>query len=269
MVTGASTSDVAIVLVDARHGCWSKLVGTFIASLLGIKHFALAVNKMDLVEWDEGEFDSVAKDLAGYVEALPTPVPVIAFPISALHGDNVVTLSPNSPWYDGPALLDWLETFDDAARAEVPHRPDVQRSHPSPGLDFRASPVAWQAAASVSAIRSRCCRAVVAAPSRHPAFRSRPRPPRRPGHHRSLADNVDVARGDVLVVGVALSTEVVSGHVCWMIDQPREGSRYWFKHGTASVAHVDSVEYRHDLHTSSRSLPTRSSSTIWRWCACR
>jgi sulfate adenylyltransferase subunit 1 len=67
----------------------------------------------------------------------------------------------------------------------------------------------------------------------------------------SLADNVDVARGDVLVVGVALSTEVVSGHVCWMIDQPlRQGSRYWFKHGTrVGRATVDSVEYRHDLHT--------------------
>ena len=82
MVTGASTADVAIVLVDARHGVLEQTRRhAFIASLLGVKAIALAVNKMDLVEWDEGEFDSVAKDLAGYVEALPTPVPVHAFPI--------------------------------------------------------------------------------------------------------------------------------------------------------------------------------------------
>ena len=67
----------------------------------------------------------------------------------------------------------------------------------------------------------------------------------------SLSDEIDIARGDVLVVGIAVSTELVSGHVCWMIDQPlRAGSRYWFKHGTrVGRAIVDAVEYRHDLHT--------------------
>ena len=138
MVTGASTADVAIVLVDARHGVLEQTRRhAFIASLLGVKAIALAVNKMDLVDWDEGEFDSVAKDLAGYVEALPTPVPVFAFPISALHGDNVVEVSERSPWYEGTSLLEWLETFDASAVAVSPARLDVQRVIRPQGSDFR------------------------------------------------------------------------------------------------------------------------------------
>ncbi|HVE17831.1 MAG TPA: GTP-binding protein, partial [Ilumatobacteraceae bacterium] len=254
MVTGASTADVAIVLVDARHGVLEQTRRhAFIASLLGVKAIALAVNKMDLVEWDEGEFDSVAKDLAGYVEALPTPVPVVAFPISALYGDNVVTVSERSPWYDGPALLDWLETFDASGVVETRARLDVQRVIRPQGSDFRGL------AGRLSGGSLRIGDAVTVLPSGRTSIVS--------GIQRfgreilvaatgqaitvSLDDNIDVARGDVLVVGVASPTELVSGHVCWMIDQPlREGSRYWFKHGTrVGRAVVDAVEYRHDLHT--------------------
>ena len=254
MVTGASTADVAIVLVDSRHGVLEQTRRhAFIASLLGVKAIALAVNKMDLVEWDEGEFDAVAKDLAGYVEALPTPVPVVAFPISALHGDNVVTLSSNSPWYEGPALLEWLENFDGSGLAEVPARLDVQRVIRPQGSDFRgfagrlaggglsigdSVTVLPSGRRSIVSSIQRFGREIAAAEAGHAIT-------------VSLADNVDVARGDVLVVGVALPSEVVSGHVCWMIDAPlREGSRYWFKHGTrVGRATVDAVEYRHDLHT--------------------
>ena len=254
MVTGASTADVAIVLVDARHGVLEQTRRhAFIASLLGVKAIALAVNKMDLVDWDEGEFDSVAKDLAGYVEALPTPVPVVAFPISALHGDNVVTVSDRSPWYEGPALLDWLETFEASAVVESPARLDVQRVIRPQGSDFRGF------AGRLSGGSLSVGDAVTVLPSGRTSTVS--------GIQRfgreilvaetgqaitvSLDDKIDVARGDVLVVGAALPTELVSGHVCWMIDQPlREGSRYWFKHGTrVGRAVVDAVEYRHDLHT--------------------
>ncbi len=254
MVTGASTADVAIVLVDARHGVLEQTRRhAFIASLLGVKAIALAVNKMDLVDWDEGEFDSVAKDLAGYVEALPTPCPVVAFPISALHGDNVVTLSSNTPWYEGPALLEWLETFDSTGLAEVPARLDVQRVIRPQGSDFRGF------AGRLAGGALRIGDPVTVLPSGRSSTVSsiqrfgREIPVAEAGQAItvSLADKVDVARGDVLVVGVALSTELVSGHVCWMIDQPlRQGSRYWFKHGTrVGRAVVDAVEYRHDLHT--------------------
>ncbi len=255
MVTGASTADVAIVLVDARHGVLEQTRRhAFIAALLGVKAIALAVNKMDLVDWDQGEFDSVAKDLAGYVEALPTPVPVVAFPISALHGDNVVTVSDHSPWYDGPALLDWLETFDASGIVVTPARLDVQRVIRPQGSDFRGFAGRLSGGSSLSVGD-----AVTVLPSGRTSTVS--------GIQRfgreilvaatgqaitvSLEDDIDVARGDVLVVGAASPTEAVSGHLCWMIDQPlREGSRYWFKHGTrVGRAVVDAVEYRHDLHT--------------------
>jgi sulfate adenylyltransferase large subunit len=254
MVTGASTADVAIVLVDARHGVLEQTRRhAFIASLLGVKAIALAVNKMDLVEWDEGEFDSVAKDLAGYVEALPTPVPVHAFPISALHGDNVVEVSERSPWYAGPSLLEWLEVFDESVVIDSPARLDVQRVIRPHGTDFRGF------AGRLAGGSLRVGDTVTVLPSGRSSTVS--------GIQRfgrditvanvgqavtvSLADEIDVARGDVLVAGAELSTELVSGHVCWMIDQPlREGSRYWFKHGTrVGRAVVDAVEYRHDLHT--------------------
>ena len=254
MVTGASTADVAIVLVDARHGVLEQTRRhAFIASLLGVKAIALAVNKMDLVEWDEGEFDSVAKDLAGYVEALPTPVPVVAFPISALHGDNVVTLSLHSPWYEGTTLLEWLETFDASTVGQVAPRLDVQRVIRPQGSDFRgfAGRLAGGSltvgdqvtvlpsgqTSTVSGIQRFGRDIAVASAGQAIAV--------------TLADTIDVARGDVLVAGVELPTEVVSGHVCWMIDQPlREGARYWFKHGTrVGRAVIDAVEYRHDVHT--------------------
>ncbi|HZX56414.1 MAG TPA: GTP-binding protein [Ilumatobacteraceae bacterium] len=254
MVTGASTADVAIVLVDARHGVLEQTRRhAFIASLLGVKAIALAVNKMDLVEWDEGEFDSVAKDLAGYVEALPTPVPVHAFPISALHGDNVATLSDRSPWYAGPSLLEWLETFDESVVTDGPARLDVQRVIRPQGTDFRG--FAGRLAGGTLKIGD----TVTVLPSGRGTTVSRiQRFGRDIGSATagqaitvSLADEIDVARGDVLIAGVELSTELVSGHVCWMIDQPlRQGSRYWFKHGTrVGRAVVETVEYLHDLHT--------------------
>ncbi len=254
MVTGASTADVAIVLVDARHGVLEQTRRhAFIASLLGVKAIALAVNKMDLIEWDEGEFDLVVKDLAAYVEALPTPVPLVAFPISALHGDNVVTVSARSPWYEGTSLLEWLETFDASTVATVAPRLDVQRVIRPQGSDFRGfagrlsggslsvgdriTVLPSGRASTVSAIQRFGRDIPVASAGQAIAV--------------TLTDDIDVSRGDVLVAGVEASTEVVSGHVCWMIDQPlREGSRYWFKHGTrVGRAVIDAVEYRHDLHT--------------------
>jgi sulfate adenylyltransferase large subunit len=254
MVTGASTADVAIVLVDARHGVLEQTRRhAFIASLLGVKAIALAVNKMDLVDWDEGEFDSVAKDLSGYVEALPTPVPVFAFPISALNGDNVVEISDRSPWYEGTPLLEWLETFDAIPSDVTSARLDVQRVIRPQGSDFRG--FAGRLAGGALAVGD----SVTVMPSGRSSVVS--------GIQRfgrdirsaeagqaitvSLADNIDAARGDVLVGGSSSSTEAVSGHVCWMIDTPlRQGSRYWFKHGTrVGRAVVDAVEYRHDLHT--------------------
>ena len=109
MVTGASTAQLAIVLVDARHGLLEQSRRhAFLASLLGIQHIVLAVNKMDLVDWDQERFEKIRDDFHEFAARLDVH-DVTTIPLSALNGDNVVTKSENTPWYDGPALLHHLE----------------------------------------------------------------------------------------------------------------------------------------------------------------
>jgi sulfate adenylyltransferase subunit 1 len=110
MVTGASTANLAIILIDARKGVIEQTCRhSFIASLLGIKHITVAVNKMDLVDWNQDRFDEIVHAYKDFASRLD--IPEITFiPISALHGDNVVTKSANMPWYQGAALLYHLET---------------------------------------------------------------------------------------------------------------------------------------------------------------
>ncbi len=106
MVTGASTADVAIVLVDARHGVLEQTKRhAFLSSLLGIRHLVLAVNKMDLVGFDEDVFDRIARDFHAFAAGL-ADLDEAYVPISALHGDNVVERSERTPWYGGLPLLD-------------------------------------------------------------------------------------------------------------------------------------------------------------------
>ena len=113
MVTGASTADVAIVLIDARTGMVRQSQRHLaIASLLGVSHIVVAVNKMDLVGWDEEVFRTIAKDAANFATGLPWPSEVIALPLSAFHGDNVTAASTRHRWFDGPALLPLLESLD-------------------------------------------------------------------------------------------------------------------------------------------------------------
>src|SRR6201985_325498 len=109
MVTGTSTTQLAIVLVDARHGLLEQSRRhAFLASLLGIRHIVLAVNKMDLIGWDREQFDKIREDFHEFAARLDVH-DVTTIPLSALLGDNVVTRSENTPWYDGPSLLSHLE----------------------------------------------------------------------------------------------------------------------------------------------------------------
>src|ERR1700743_999787 len=123
MATGASNSELAVILIDARKGV---LVQTrrhaYIASLLGIRHIVLAVNKIDLVGFDQKIFDDIVKEFAAFSEKLGF-FTVAAIPLSARFGDNVIAKSDNTPWYKGPALLEHLETVDvDSSLAERPFR---------------------------------------------------------------------------------------------------------------------------------------------------
>jgi bifunctional enzyme CysN/CysC len=260
MVTGASTADVAIVLVDARHGVVEQTRRhAFIATLLGVKSIVVAVNKMDLIGWDEVEFTCIAKEVDEYVRALPTPVPVVALPISALLGDNVVDVSTHTPWYNGPPLLQLLEDFDAEPRAAVGARVHIQRVIRPQGGDFAdfrgyagvlsggtlavGDPVIVQPAGIHSRVKAlhRAGKAVDEAAIGHALV-------------VELTDTVDVARGDVLVAAASnapIIGESVEVDMCWMTDQLLTvGGRWWFKHGSRTGrAIVTAIHYRHDLST--------------------
>ena len=137
MATGASHCELAITLIDARHGVTTQTRRhAFIAGLLGIRHVVAAVNKMDLVGWDEARFRGIERDFLGYCQGLGISDPV-AVPISALQGDNVVSRSANAPWYAGPPVLELLETVPvDRPSPDAPFRMPVQCVI-RPDLDFR------------------------------------------------------------------------------------------------------------------------------------
>ena len=136
MATGASTADLAVVLVDARQGILTQTRRhSFIASLLGIRHIVLAVNKIDLVGFSEERFEAIRRDY----EAFAAPLgfrSIAAIPLSARYGDNVISPSENTPWYEGPSLLRHLETVNVEEAADKPFRFPVQLVS-RPNLDFR------------------------------------------------------------------------------------------------------------------------------------
>ncbi|MBV7609645.1 GTP-binding protein, partial [Escherichia coli] len=115
MATGASTADLAIILIDARYGVQTQTRRhSFIASLLGIRNIVVAVNKMDLVEFSEARFNEIQAEYNKFVDQLSDRKPenIVFTPISALNGDNVVNKSPNTPWYQGQTLMETLETVE-------------------------------------------------------------------------------------------------------------------------------------------------------------
>ncbi|MDB5474617.1 MAG: sulfate adenylate transferase, subunit 1/adenylylsulfate kinase cysN/C, partial [Phenylobacterium sp.] len=137
MVTGASTADAAVILIDARKGVLTQTRRhSYLVSLLGIRHVALAINKMDLVGFDHARFDEIVAEYREFAEQIGLKV-FTAIPVSALRGDNIIEPSANLPWYSGPPLLRWLEDLpvDDDLR-EKPFRMPVQWVN-RPNLDFR------------------------------------------------------------------------------------------------------------------------------------
>jgi sulfate adenylyltransferase large subunit len=254
MVTGASVSDVAIVLVDARHGVVEQTRRHLaIASLLHVGHLVVAVNKMDLVEWSQERFDEILLDIAEVLERVGDRPAVQAVPVSALLGDNVVTRSQAAPWYDGPALLSLLEELDATEAVPVGGRVPVQwtiRAGDYRGYagTLTGGPLAVgdTVVSALTGLRSRVVRIerngnrVDAAASGDAVA-------------VELADDLDVGRGDTLVVADAtvapVVTSTVDADVCWMIDDALTAGRtYVAKHGSRTVrATVDAVIDRIDL----------------------
>ncbi len=137
MATGASTADLAILLIDARQGVLTQTRRhAFIASSLGIRTVVLAINKMDLVEYSQPVYDEIVSEFCDFAEALDLQT-IQPIPISALAGDNITTKSANTSWYTGPALMDFLETVEaDAGQTTAPFRMPVQWVN-RPNQDFR------------------------------------------------------------------------------------------------------------------------------------
>jgi bifunctional enzyme CysN/CysC len=262
MVTGASTADVAIVLVDARHGVVEQTKRhAFIASLLGIPHLVVAVNKMDLVEFSEERFDEIVRDFCAFRSSLSSR-DITYIPISALAGDNVVDRSENTPWYAGKPLLEHLEGIDPADDRNLSDlRFPVQLVIRSEGNDFRG--YAGQVASGVvrpgdevvvlpSGVRSRVASIETLDGPLKEAF-----PPQ--SVTVRLEDDVDASRGDVLVAaeGAPEPVREFEADVCWFAERAlRPGSRYLLKHLTHTAeAVVDAIVDVVDIHTLERAAP--------------
>ncbi len=266
MVTGASTADLAVVLVDARKGVLEQSRRhAFIAALLGIPHIVVAVNKMDLVSFDEGRFEEIRTEFSAWATKLP--IRDLRFiPISALHGDNVVTRSLSMPWYQGPSLLYDLENvYIGSDRNLIDARFPVQwiiRPQSDAHHDFRG--YAGQVAGGVFRVGDE----VVVLPSGHRSTITRistldgeletAAPPM--SVVIELADEIDISRGSMLSrphnqPTVASELEAT---VCWMADAPlRARGRYLLKHTTQSVLTlVDELRYAIDVNSLHREQAT-------------
>ncbi|MBX5486951.1 MAG: sulfate adenylyltransferase subunit CysN [Mycolicibacterium hassiacum] len=260
MVTGASTAHLVIVLVDARHGVLEQSRRhAFLASLLGIRHIVLAVNKMDLIDWDQDKFEKIRDDFHEFAARLDIH-DVTTIPISALHGDNVVTKSPNAPWYDGPSLLSHLEDVYIAGdRNLVDVRFPVQyviRPHTREHQDHRSY------AGTVASGVMRPGDEIVVLPSGKSSRITAIEGPSGPVEEAfppmavsiSLADDLDISRGDMIARpnNQPRVTQEFDATVCWMADDSalEPGREYIIKHTTRTTrARVTELDYRLDVNT--------------------
>ena len=262
MVTGASTADVAIVLVDARHGVVEQTRRhAFIASLLGIPHLVVAVNKMDLVAYSEERFDEIVRDFCAFRNHLSSP-DIAYIPISALEGDNVVDRSENMGWYVGEPLLRHLEAIDPADDRNLNDlRFPVQLVIRSEGNDFRG--YAGQVASGIVRPGDRVCVLPSGVESTVASIDTLDGPLEQAFPPQSvtirLADDVDASRGDVLVSvdDAPVPVRELEADVCWFADRPlRPGSRYLLKHLTHTAeAVVDAILDVVDVETLERAAP--------------
>jgi len=233
MVTGASTADLAVILLDARQGVVEQTRRhAYIVSILGTPHVTAAVNKMDLVDWSQGRFEEIVAELESLGLA-----DLHAVPISALHGDNVVDGSERMPWYDGPSLLEHLETVEIATDRNLEDRRfPVQWVIRPVGTDYRgyggqvASGV-WRAGDEVVVLPSGRRSRVAAIEPVDEAVAGR-------SATILLEDDLDVSRGDLLADPDRAPSVVdeLEATVCWLGERPLEpGARLLIKHTTRTV----------------------------------
>ncbi|MGZ0220068.1 MAG: sulfate adenylyltransferase subunit CysN [Acidimicrobiales bacterium] len=255
MVTGASTCQLAIILIDARHGVMAQTKRhSFIASLLGIRNVVVAVNKMDLVDWNQGRFDETCESYREFSKSLDLGEPYF-LPMSALLGDNVVDTGENLGWFDGPPLMEHLETVDVELGVDLENFRMPVQMVVRPDLDFRgfAGTIASgtvragdMVVSMPSGVQSTVERIVtfdgdleVAGPGRAVTL--------------TLADEIDASRGDLLVSPAAepLRAHDVEAMVVWMGEEPAEPGRQYLLQSTngASNATISAIRHRVEINT--------------------
>jgi bifunctional enzyme CysN/CysC len=256
MITGASTADLAVILIDARKGVLTQTRRhSFLVGLIGIRKVVLAVNKMDLVDFDRSVFDAICADYRAFAGEVGL-TDIIAIPISGLKGDNIASLSERTPWYDGPSLMSYLETVEiDEERLQAgPFRMPVQWVN-RPNLDFRgfSGQIASGVAKAGDAIRvlpsgreSTIARIVTKDGDLQAAVAGQ-------SVTLTLADEIDCSRGDVIAAAKA-PTEVADQFettIVWMAAEPMlPGRAYGLKIGATSVtATVAEPKYKINVNT--------------------
>ena len=255
MATGASTADLAVVLVDARKGLLTQTRRhSYIVSLLGIRHVVLAVNKMDLVEYDQAVFDEIVNGYQALAAQLGIEQ-VTCIPLSALNGDNLSTRSDAMPWYTGPSLLEHLETLElsvqeSAGGLRLPvqyvSRPDQNFRGFAGTVVAGTAKVGAEIVALPSGRRSRVQKVLVGDVETGEA---------RAGQAITLTleDEIDISRGDVIAAAddPPQVADQFAAHVLWMADAPLlPGRPYWLKIGTRTVsATVSEIKHRIDVNT--------------------
>ena len=260
MVTGASTADLALVLVDARKGLVEQSRRhAFLASLLRIPHLVLVVNKMDLVDWSEDRFEEIKAEFRAFASKLN--ITDLSFvPVSALHGDNVVTRSLNSPWYEGSSLLHHLEEVHIASdRNLIDVRFPVQyviRPHSDQWHDYRG--YAGTVAGGVLKPGDEVMVLPSGFTSTIAAIETMDGPLAEAGTGRAvtvrLADEIDISRGDMICrpANQPHVSQDIDAMVCWMSEAVslKARDKLAIKHTTRSArALVKSVQYRLDINS--------------------
>ena len=272
MATGASTADLAVILIDARKGILTQTRRhSRIVSLMGIRHIVLAINKMDLVDFDETIFNKIAQDYQAFVEPFSFKS-IQVIPVSGLDGDNIFVKSQKTPWYQGISLMDYLDTVDISTEADLkPFRLPVQYVN-RPNLDFRGycgrlieGEVKTGDAVRVlpSGITTRIKSIISGLTEVQQAQLG-------DAITLTLEDEVDISRGDVLVEAdnppeVADQFDM---RLLWMSEQPMSpGRQYFLKLGNKEVtATITEIKFREDVntgaHLSAKTLSLNEMATV-------
>jgi sulfate adenylyltransferase large subunit len=265
MVTGASTADLAVILLDARRGVLEQSKRhAFISALLGIPHLVVAVNKMDLVDYSQERFDEIVTEFSQFAGKLGARAELIYIPISALLGDNVVDRSENLSWYEGPTLLQLLDTVEVAydhpfqTPARFPVQWVIRPQRVDGAHDYRG--YAGQLASGALRVGEEIIvlpggqRTKIAAIDTYDGELEAALAPM--SVTLRLQEQIDISRGEMICRPEEAPEPVreLEADICWMTDRPlAPGSRYQLKHTTRSAsAVVDSIVDMVDVHTLQR-----------------